>query len=463
MAALPLASVTTKDQGCPLPPVIARALAELGFATPTPVQEGMRAAALLGADVIALAPTGTGKTLGFGVPVLARLLNEPPKSRHGARGVTFIDPYDRLRALVISPTRELAQQVAKDLEAVTKSTLLRVAVVYGKSPEAPQREAIRAGPDVLVGTPGRIREFLDDGSLSLAGIRMVVIDEADRMADMGFLPQVEAILGAVPQPRQVIGVTATLPPSVEARVVALMREPTRIEIGRRNAPASGKNFRMTIDDADKVALLLTVLKRPTSGGTAVYVRTRRRAGWVAAALERNAITVSLLHGDRSQRSRDEALAAFAQGRKAVLVATDVAARGLHVTRISRVINYDVPLMPEDFVHRVGRAGHGGGAAESLTFVDPHERLEWERVGSLVGEVIGEEPLPDISAFQRPSRRAAQKRVTSPARAPKRTSKPPSRGEEWRKKKSSRERTKPLAKGARPGGGVKSSKANRGKG
>ncbi len=418
----------------------------------------MREGVLAGQDVLALAPTGTGKTLAFGVPILSRLINEPPAMRSGARRTKYIDPHDRLRAVVLSPTRELAQQVAKDLEAAAKGSMMRVAVVFGKSPAAPQREAIKAGPDILVGTPGRIREFVDEGSLSLAGIKIVVIDEADRMADMGFLPQVETILAWIPTPRQVVCVSATLPTSTEKRVSALMHQPLRVEIGRRNAPISENHARFTIDDGDKVALLLALLRRPTSGGTAVYVRTRRRAGWVAGALERHAFKTALLHGDRSQRSRDMALADFAQGRASVLVATDVASRGLHIERMTRVINYDVPLMPEDFVHRVGRAGHGGGSAESITFVAPDERAEWARVENLVGSEIREETLPDFSEFSRRPSGGGQQAKQSPK--PKRTQhrklkKALSKGAEWRGKKATRESVKPLDRGSKPGRGVRS--------
>ena len=237
-----------------------------------------------------------------------------------------------------------------------------------------------------------------------------------------------------------------------------MHQPLRVEIGRRNAPISENHARFTIEDGDKVALLLALLRRPTSGGTAVYVRTRRRSGWVAGALERHGIKTALLHGDRSQRSRDAALADFAQGRASVLVATDVASRGLHIERMTRVINYDVPLMPEDFVHRVGRAGHGGGSAESITFVAPDERAEWARVENLVGSEIREEPLPEMSEFARhPLRgRAQAKQSPRPQRSQKRKlNQALSKGAEWRGKKAKRERVQPLTKGSKPGRGARS--------
>ncbi len=439
-----------------LPKVLDDALVRLGFSTPTPVQAALRDAALAGRDALALAPTGTGKTLAFGVPLMARLLVDPPSSRRGAHGARFVDKFDRLRALVLSPTRELAQQVARDLEAVSRGSVLRIGVVFGKSPAAPQRDVIRSGIDLLVGTPGRIREFLDDGSLSLALVKMVVIDEADRMADMGFLPQVENILGGIQKPRQVICTSATLAGAAQERVLGLLEDPVRVEVGARNAPARTNHWRFGVIDHDKVALLLALIKQEKRRGVAVFVRTRRRAGWVAAALVRHGVSVELLHGDRSQRRRDAALAAFADGTSDVLVATDVAGRGLHVPRIKTVVNYDIPLMPEDFVHRVGRAGHSGGAAESFTLVDPMEREEWRRVCELVGTEIPDAPPLDFSEFARPpgakpTRKPVHRSAPTPHPAVRRAK---AEVELWRKKKSTRERSKPIAKGVKPGRGVR---------
>ena len=393
----PRAEMTEESIDPTVPKHLLDSLARLGFGEPTEIQAFMRDPIMRGQDVLALAPTGTGKTLGFGIPVMARLLNNPPKGKRGAGGARYVDTFDRLRAIVVSPTRELAQQVASDLSVVAKGTLLRIGAVFGKSPTAPQREMVRTGPDILVGTPGRLREFFDEGVVSFAAVQTFVIDEADRMADMGFLPQIELILSSIPAKRQVICLSATLPASIESRVLALLRNPVKAEVGVRNSPINRKNARCDVVDSDKVSLLLALMREKHLRGVVVYVRTRRRAGWVAEALRRSGITVGLLHGDRSQRSRNEALAAFADGKAECLVATDVAARGLHVPRIRTVVNYDVPLMPEDFVHRVGRAGHGGGAAESFSFVDPLEQTAWSRVVELVGEEIKSMALPTFAS------------------------------------------------------------------
>jgi len=455
-----------------VPQHLLESLARLGFGEPTEIQAAMREPILQGKDLLALAPTGTGKTLGFGVPLMGNLLSEPPKATRGAGGARFVESFDRLRAVVVSPTRELAQQVAGDLAEAAKGAVLRIGSVYGKSPIAPQREMVRAGLDIIVGTPGRLREFFDEGSISFANVKTFVIDEADRMVDMGFLPQIEQLLSAIPSGRQVICLSATLPQSIESRVLALLRDPVKVEVGVRNVPINRRNVRCDVHDDDKVALLLALIRDRHLRGVVVYARTRRRSGWVAQALRRNKITVGLLHGDRSQRSRDEALAAFADGKVDCLVATDVAARGLHVPRIRTVINYDVPLMPEDFVHRVGRAGHGGGAAESFTFVDFLERSAWARVCTLVGEEIKTIELPNFAEFSRPQAVREPARVRKPrvgkiklkfdipaVPKPNRKKKAfPSAGKEsfTGKSRAKRLRSAPLTKENRPGGGIRRS-------
>jgi ATP-dependent RNA helicase RhlE len=396
-----------------LPDLLVRTLAACRFTEPTDVQAEALPPALEGRDVLMLAPTGSGKTLAFALPVLADLLADRPRVQRARKGQRRqradaaprrVDPATRLRAIVLSPTRELAQQVARDIADVIRGTVLRTAAVYGKSPIEPQRAAVMSGVDVLVGTPGRLRELLDEGAITFAHVRHVVIDEADRMVDMGFLPQVEDIMALVPEGRRVICASATLPDRIASLVTGLLRDQAEVGIGKRNAPASDRHSRYVVKDSDKVALLLALVKGRHKKGVAVYARTRRRVGWVAQALRRHGISVAMLHGDRSQRQRDLALKSFAEGDADVLVATDVAARGLHVTRIRTVINYDVPLMPEDFVHRVGRAGHGGGAAESHTFVGEDEREAWNRVRGLVPGEIASAVLPDLTPWGRPGAR-----------------------------------------------------------
>ncbi len=374
--------------------VLIHALHAQGFHDATPVQAQSIEAAAAGRGVLALAPTGSGKTYAYALPILDALLRTPPARRKGKP----TQPRERLRALVLVPTRELAQQVAKDLSLLVRGTVLRLACVYGKSAIGPQRQAVMSGVDVLVGTPGRVRELLDADSITLAYLTHAVIDEGDRMSDMGFLPQVTSILSRAPGERVTMAFSATMPRPLRDTVLGMLgAEPVEIGVGRQNAPAvEDVHTAIAIADADKVDLLLWWLANHRRSGVAVFCRTRRRVGWVDGALRRHKVDVAMLHGDLSQARRNQALDDFATGRAKVLVATDVAARGLHVPAIKAVVNYDVPIMLEDFVHRVGRAGHGGGRAESVTFVAPLDQDRWKRIGDFAGVEIPATRRPDLA-------------------------------------------------------------------
>jgi ATP-dependent RNA helicase RhlE len=470
-----------------LHPVLERAVRGLGFAEPTAIQASLVPAALAGGDLFGLAPTGTGKTLAFLLPVAHRLLSEPPPMEEGPRkrlrsgkfrrAAARVDPRQRLRAIVLCPTRELAQQVAKDARELLKGTLLKVAAVWGKSALGPQREAIADGVDLLVGTPGRVRELIELDALSLAYLRHAVVDEADRMLDLGFLPQVETLLDRMPEKRQLVLLSATCPPAVGRLVEQFLKEPTRIEAGEHGRPA--RHVAQTlwrITEERKTPLLLHVLSDPGRTGVIVFTRTRRRAGWVAQALRNQKIATELFHGDRSQAQREKALASFAAGEVRVLVATDVAARGLHVPATRTVVNYDLPVLPEEFVHRVGRAGHGGGFAESFSFVSDEDAVSRGRIEKLLKEPLLTQPAPDVSKFER-------KREPKPAAAkPSRPPRPPHmdpqqakldelarldreqarRAEGERRQRGAKkspfrqkESRKPIARGQKPGRGVRS--------
>jgi ATP-dependent RNA helicase RhlE len=353
------------------------ALKRRGIVQPTAVQEGTLPAAHEGRDIVAVAPTGSGKTLAFLMPIARRLRTEPPPRAKGAR----VEPMHRLRAVVLAPTRELAQQIAREAEWLFGGTVLRALAAYGKTAISPQVQALRKGVDLLVATPGRMRELLEADACSLAWLRVLVVDEADRMLDMGFLPQVQAIADRCPTQRQTMLYTATLPKPVEELARTLVREPLRF--GERVTAARAEPKAFDAPDDLKTPLLLNLLQEPSRNGVLVFVRTRRRAGWVAEALHRNGIAVGSLHGDRSQKQREAALDGVAEGRLRVLVATDVAARGLHVPALRSVVNYDLPLVDQDLVHRLGRAGHGhAGFAEAFAFVDPSEGDRWRRLAKL---------------------------------------------------------------------------------
>ena len=388
-----------------IPEMLVRSLSAMGADVPTPVQRAAIPAALTGRDVAVVAATGTGKTLAYLLPVAKRLIDEPPPKMRGRP----VDPRRRLRALVLCPTRELAQQVAREAAQLFRGSVLRTTAVYGKSPLAPQRDVVEEGVDLLVGTPGRVRELCELDAISLAFVQQCVLDEADRMLDMGFLPQAKEILSRAPESRQLLFYTATMPRQVETVVEEMLKDPQRVDlVGRERSKVSGTPEARSdlgqhlhdIDDEAKTALTVALIKDGKRRGVMVFCRTRRRAGWVAAALRRHEVKTVLIHGDRSQRQRQEALAAFAAGKADVVVATDVASRGLHVPAARCVINYDVPLLPEEYVHRVGRAGHGGGTAEAFTLRCPSDMERWMHVERAMRVKLVPEKAPAFGAYMR---------------------------------------------------------------
>ena len=386
-------------------PLLIAFLTRSNITKPTEVQAGTITAAITGRDIVAVAPTGTGKTLAYLLPIATRLRADKPShdNKH------FADQRARLRAIVLAPTRELAQQIGKEAEQLLGGTVLKSVVVWGKSAISTQVAALKAGADILVGTPGRVRELLDLDACSLAWINMVVIDEADRMLDMGFTPQVRALMERMPAERQTFLFTATLRRAVEDLANEVVREPFRY--GGNSTAARTIPTAYDCRDAAKTPLLLHLLKEPTRTGVLVFTRTRRRAGWVAGALKRHKITTGLLHGDRSQKQREAALDGLRTGANRVLVATDVAARGLHVPAIRCVVNYDLPPMDDDVIHRIGRAGHASDFAESFVFVDLQDRARWSRVALALE--IPEALTPDPEA----ARLAPKKRGITPAPKP----------------------------------------------
>ena len=372
----------------------------MGFTAPTPIQAVFIPEAVKGdGDLVGLAPTGTGKTLAYGIPLADHLLRNKPVETGGRRR----DPRNRLRALVLVPTRELAQQVAEELRLLTRGSVLRVLAAYGKVSLLPQKEALAKGVDIVVATPGRARELIELDAMTLAHLERVVCDEADRMLDMGFLPQVEWVLSRAPEGRIKWLLSATLPKLVEDLVHTMLAKPRKIETGERNRAAVHlAHRRLLVDETLKTPALLSLLNQESlRRGIVVYCASRRRTGWVAGALRKHEVSAAVVHGDRSQLQREKALESFAHGRCRVLVATDVAARGLHVPGIKLVVNYDVPVSPEEWIHRVGRAGHGGGEGQSITFVSPEERVRWESVVQLAQPEWDSMQVPeDVSTFMR---------------------------------------------------------------
>lgn len=432
-------------------------LRSMGYRQPTPIQSEAIGSILAGRDVIGLAQTGTGKTTAFLAPMVHHLLERPPdETGPGA------SPLARLRALVLCPTRELAQQVAEEARHVLANSVLRVTCAYGKVGLGPQAKRIAGGVDLLVATPGRVRELLDAGALSLAFLRHVVIDEADRMFDMGFGPQVRTLLAAAPARRQLLLFSATMPGEVEALARDSLVDPVRIEVGRHTTPIGNvREHLMPVDDRNKVPLLLRLIVEDGRQGVLIFCRTRRRVGWVGAALQRHGVSVGVIHGDRTQPQRQKALARFRDRAISVIVATDVAARGLHIPTARTIINYDVPAAPEEYVHRIGRAGHGGGRGEAFTLLSDREGDAWRAIERVVNVHL-EPKLPAnfTPPNVKPKRRSRDEverleeaRERRHTRADTRRTR--SRGGSRRRSR----KNKPIAPGERPGGGVRRTSEN----
>ncbi|MSR40896.1 MAG: DEAD/DEAH box helicase [Phycisphaerales bacterium] len=450
-----------------LHPLVRRGITRLGYTAPTEIQRALIPVAKTGKDAIGLAPTGTGKTLAYGITLADVLLRDKPVDTARKRP----DPNQRLRAIVVVPTRELAQQVGKEIQELVKGSLLRVVSVFGKVALAPQREAVKSGVDIVVGTPGRIRELLDIGALTLAYLKCIVVDEADRMLDMGFLPQVEWMLERTPPGRQKLLLSATLPREVEALAARMLNDHQRIETGKRNTAATHlTHSRYLVSEELKTGLLLQLAVEQGMSAFVVYCRTRRRVGWVVGALRRHGVETAEFHGERSTLQRQKALESFATGKSRVLIATDVAARGLHIPRLKTVINYDVPTEPQEWLHRVGRAGHGSqlsnpsseSDAASITFIAAHDIEAWDRIIALAHPEVTARKLPALEKFARKvDLEKSERHKASAAREAKATldeqkaAKPPrsvSRFEskKWRGTKASSK----ITKGEKTGTGVK---------
>jgi ATP-dependent RNA helicase RhlE len=325
----------------------------MGYIEPTPIQLRTIPLILAGRDVIGSAQTGTGKTAAFALPILSRLDHHEPQPR----------------VLILEPTRELAAQVETAFRDFARFTDLRVAVVFGGVGYGLQREALRKGVDVLVATPGRLLDLMQQGSCKLDRVRFLVLDEADRMLDMGFLPDVRRILQKCPRERHTSLFSATVPPEIETLIQWAMKDPETVEIGARRTPAETvKHVIYPVSDAQKTDLLLELLKRVNYDSVIVFCRTKYGADRVAHLLKRNNHAVAVLHSNRTQREREQALRGFRDGRFEVLVATDIAARGLDIADVSHVVNYDVPQHPEDYIHRIGRTGRMEAKGDAFTLM-----------------------------------------------------------------------------------------------
>jgi len=364
-----------------LHPNLQQGLRDLGFTQPTPIQTDAIPPALEGRDVLACAMTGSGKTAAFLLPILHRLIAKP-------RGVT--------RALVLTPTRELAAQIVEDLTDLAVHTPITGAAVFGGVGMGPQEHAFRSGVDVIVATPGRLLDHFRAPYAKLAGLEYLVLDEADRMLDMGFLPDIRRVLRHLPSKRQTMFFSATMPPPIGQLAGEMLRDPVSINQERRALPAIGITQAIyPVAHHLKAPLLLALLRGGEVRDALVFTRTKHRADRLAKHLGQNQVKVERIHGNRSQAQRTQALAGFKDGRYQVLVATDIAARGIDVTALGHVINFDVPGQPEDYIHRVGRTARAEMTGSAFTFVAPDEEESVRAIERAIAKRLPRVTLPDF--------------------------------------------------------------------
>src|SRR5258706_5998930 len=386
-----------------LSPVLKTNLARNGFVKPTAVQSQAIPSALAGHDVVATAQTGTGKTLAFVLPLLESLVKNPaaPLAKNG------------VSAVILSPTRELAIQTSETFSKIAAGTGLRAAVVVGGMSESAQLQAIRKGAQVVIATPGRLCDYLKRNLVNLSAARVLVLDEADRMLDMGFLPAIQLIVKAMPAARQTLCFSATSDAAVARVIETHVKNPVRVSIGSTTKPVDQVNLRLYEVEQDRKLGLLQLMLKEEEGSFLVFARTKHGADRLAKKLVNGSVKATRIHCDRTQSQRNQALQGFQQGHYRVMVATDVAARGIHVEGIGHVVNYDLPQAPEDFIHRVGRTGRAGAGGIASTFGTRSERGEIRRIEralniqltrSLVSSEVQQEQKHTAPVIEIPTRR-----------------------------------------------------------
>jgi ATP-dependent RNA helicase RhlE len=382
---------------------IRRALQNSGYLTPTPIQTQAIPLLLSGKDLFGIAQTGTGKTAAFAIPILQRLSDAG--HRRVGRGPS---------ALVLAPTRELAIQIGEAIKTYGRHLNLRAAVVFGGVGQTPQVNALRGGIDVLVATPGRLLDLVAQGHARLNTVSLLVIDEADRMLDMGFIRDVRTIVAELPKQRQSMVFSATMPKEIAHLASELLRNPTRVEV----APAGTSIDRIEqrvffVGTSDKRSLLAALLRNPELTRVIVFTRTKHSANRVSDYLAQAGFSAEAIHGNKSQSARQTALEGFRRDRVRVLVATDIAARGIDVDAISHVVNFDLPNVPETYVHRIGRTGRAGAGGAAFSFCDSTERPYLRDIEKLTGKAVSVADVPTIHADQ--SKRPNSARHTTVAK------------------------------------------------
>jgi ATP-dependent RNA helicase RhlE len=389
-----------------LNPLLLRAVEGEGYTTPTPIQVQAIPHVMAGLDLLGCAQTGTGKTAAFALPILHLLTKEAvPRGKR------------KPRVLVLSPTRELAAQIGASFATYGKHTTIAGAVVFGGVNINRQIQAVARGIDVLVATPGRLLDLMGQGAVALDEVQVYVLDEADRMLDMGFIHDVKRITAAVPKRRQTLLFSATMPDSIRSLARALLTSPMEVAVTPVSSTAEKIEQRVYfVEKADKRRLLASLLEAPDSGRALVFTRTKHGANRVSEHLDRAGIASAAIHGNKSQSARERALSQFKEGRLRVLVATDIAARGIDIDGLSLVINFDLPNEPECYVHRIGRTGRAGAAGHAVSFCDSEERPYLKGIERLIRQPIpvatdspAPAPMSNVAASAAPAPKAPQQR------------------------------------------------------
>lgn len=357
-----------------------KAIAHAGYSEPTKIQAEAIPLAIKGCDLIGTAQTGTGKTAAFALPILNKLLSGPVR---------------RTRALIVTPTRELAAQIQESFRMFAKGTPIRCAAIYGGVGAEPQIQAFRNGFEVIVACPGRLLDLVQRGCARLDDVEVLVIDEADRMFDMGFLPDLRRVLKLVPSQRQTMLFSATFPAEIEKLAREALRSPKRVEIGLTRPANTVKHALFPVFQSTKTPTLLSLLKKTAAESVLIFARTRHRTRRLARQIQNAGYRVTSLHSDRTQQQRQTALAGFRQGRYQIMVATDIAARGLDVEGISHVINYDMPDSTDAYIHRIGRTGRAERNGDAFTLVTPDDGPMVEMLERVMGERLMLTPLAEL--------------------------------------------------------------------
>ncbi|HOA74669.1 MAG TPA: DEAD/DEAH box helicase [Phycisphaerae bacterium] len=358
-------------------PVVRAVLAE-GYTRPTPIQAKAIPHVMQGRDVLGCAQTGTGKTAAFALPILHRLSHGRPRTPHGRP----------IRALILAPTRELAAQIGDSFHAYGRHTPLRSAVIFGGVSQHPQTRALREGVDILVATPGRLLDLMEQGFVDLRAVESLVLDEADRMLDMGFIRDIRKIVAQVPARRQTLLFSATMPADIRALADTILHEPVFVQAAAVSSTAETiQQAVYFVEKRQKPAMLAHLLRTSAIKRALVFTRTKHGADVVARHLSRAGIRAEAIHGNKSQNARVRAITQFKSDRPPVLVATDIAARGLDIDEISHVINYDLPNVPETYVHRIGRTGRAGASGRAMSFCDSSERPFLRDIERLIARTI----------------------------------------------------------------------------